>query len=67
MGEPKTAVAPVDSQHHRELAEKLRNIARQCRSPEARQKILDFALSYDERANHFDTRATAAGSAQDPC
>jgi hypothetical protein len=62
MGEPKTAVAPVDSQHYRELAEKLRKIARQCRSPEARQKILDFALRYDGRADHLDKRGAAAGS-----
>jgi hypothetical protein len=60
MGEPKRAVAPVDSQHYRELAEKLRRIARQSRSPGARQKILNLALRYDERANHFDTHGTAA-------
>ena len=35
MGEPKTAAALVDSQHYREVAEKLRKIARQSRSPEA--------------------------------
>ena len=40
MGEPKTAVAPVDGRHYRELAEKLRKIARQSRSAGARQKIL---------------------------
>jgi len=62
MGEPKTAVAPVDSQHHRELAEKLRKIAHQCRSPEARQKILDFALRYEVRADHLDKRGTTARS-----
>jgi hypothetical protein len=66
MGEPKSAIAPVDSQHYRELAEKLRNIARQCRSAGARQKILDFASRYDGRADHLDTWATAAGPAQDP-
>jgi hypothetical protein len=62
MGEPKTAVAPVDSQHHRELAEKLRKIACQCRSPGAQQKILDFALGYDGRADQLDKRGAAAGS-----
>jgi DICT domain-containing protein len=62
MGEPKTAVAPVDSQHYRELAEKLRKIARQSRSPGAQQKILDFALTYDGRADHLDNRRGTAGS-----
>jgi hypothetical protein len=62
MGEPKTAVAPVDSQHYRELAEKLRKIARQSRSPGTRQKILDFALRYDGRADHLDKQGAAAGS-----
>jgi DICT domain-containing protein len=67
MGEPKTAAAPVDSQHYREVAEKLRKIARQSRSPEAQQKILNFASRYEGRANHLDTRGTAADYAQDPC
>jgi hypothetical protein len=62
MGEPKTAVAPADGQHYRELAEKLRKIARQSRSPGARQKILDFALTYDGRAGHLDKQGVAAGS-----
>ena len=62
MGEPKTAVAPVDSQHHHELAEKLRKIARQSRSPEARQKILDFALRYEGSADDLDKRGTTARS-----
>jgi hypothetical protein len=66
MGGPQRAVGPVDSQHYRELAGKLREIARQCRFPGARQEILDLASRYEGRANHLDTRGTAAGSAQDP-
>jgi DICT domain-containing protein len=66
MGEPKTATAPVDSQHYREVAEKLRKIARQSRSPEAQQKILNFASRYDGTADHLDKRGAASGSGQDP-
>jgi len=65
MGEPQRAVAPADSQHYRELASKLRDVARQCRFPGARQEILDLALRYEGRANHFDKRGSAAGSTQD--
>jgi hypothetical protein len=66
MGEPKRVVTLADSQHYRELAGKLREIARQCRFPGARQEILDLASRYEGRANYLDTRATAGGSAQDP-
>jgi hypothetical protein len=65
MGEPKTAAAPIDGQRCRELAEKLRKIARQSRSPRARQKILNFALRWDGIADHADKRR--AGSSQDLC
>jgi len=44
VGEPKRVVAPSDNQRYRELASKLRGIARQSRLPSTRQKILDFAL-----------------------
>ena len=67
MGEPKTAVAPVDGRHYHELAEKLRKIARQSRSPGARQKILNFALRWDGIADHVDKQRAAAGSPQDLC
>jgi hypothetical protein len=67
MGEPKTAVAPVYGQHYRELAEKLRKIARQSRSPGAQQKILNFALRCDGTADHLDKRGAAAGSSEDLC
>ena len=67
MGEPKTAVAPVYGQHYRELAEKLRKIARQSRSPRARQKILNFALRCDGTADHLDKQGTAKGSSADLC
>ena len=62
MGEPE-GVETVDSHHYRELASKLRDIARQCRFPGARQELLDLALRYEGRANHFDARDSAAESA----
>jgi hypothetical protein len=65
MGEPKTALAPAGGQRYRELAEKLRKIARQSRSPGARQKILNFALRWDGIADHADKRR--AGSSQEFC
>jgi hypothetical protein len=55
--------APLDSEHYREIASKLREIARQCRFPGARQEILDLALRYEGRANHLDTRDARAASA----
>jgi hypothetical protein len=67
MGEPKTAVAPVYGQHYRELAEKLRKIARQSCSPSARQKILNFALRCERTADHLDKRGAAKGSSADLC
>jgi hypothetical protein len=67
MGEPKTAVAPIDGQRYRKLAEKLRKIAHQSRSPGERQKILNFALRWDGIADHVDKRRAAAGSSQDLC
>jgi hypothetical protein len=65
MGELE-GVETVDSHHYRELAGKLRDIARQCRFPGARQELLDLALRYEGRANNFDMRGTATGSAQAP-
>ncbi len=68
MGEPKRVVAPVDNQHYRELASKLRDIARQCRFPGARQEILYLASRYEVRANHLDTRSPPEDfAAEDAC
>jgi hypothetical protein len=43
MEEPLRLAAPADSQHYRKLADKHRNIAGQCQSAKARQRILDLA------------------------
>jgi hypothetical protein len=67
MGEPLRTAAPVDSQHYREIARKLRDVARQCRFPGARQEILDLALRYERRAVNLDARGPAPNSLQDPC
>src|SRR5215469_11312148 len=64
-GEPKRVDAPRDSQRYREVASKLRGIARQSRVPGTRQKILDFAARYEGRANQVDGRGTAGGSGQE--
>ena len=66
MEEGPRTVAPVDTRHYRELAEKLRNIASQSRFPRTRQKILDFALGYDGRADQLDERGAAAVPRQTP-
>jgi hypothetical protein len=56
MGEQVRRGALEESQHYRELAGKHRNIARQCQSSGARQRILDFASWYEDRANHLEGR-----------
>ena len=58
----------MDSQHYRDLANKLRDVARQCRFPGARQEILELASRYEGRARHLDRRSPSEGySAQDAC
>ena len=59
MEEPHRTAAPIDRQHYREIASKLRDIARQCRFPGARQEILDLASRYERRADNLDARNAA--------
>jgi hypothetical protein len=55
-----------NSQHYRDLANKLRDVARQCRFPGARQEILELASRYEGRAGHLDRRSPPEGyAAQD--
>ncbi|HEU0157625.1 MAG TPA: hypothetical protein VFQ82_16260 [Stellaceae bacterium] len=42
--------------HLREIAQRIRNAARECRFPRARREMLDLAASFDRRANYFDSR-----------
>jgi len=67
MEEPGTRAPRLDSQHYRELAIKLRDIARQCRFPGARREILDLASRYEVRADHLYTRSPPEDFSQDPC
>jgi hypothetical protein len=54
MGEPKKVAETTDGPHYRES--KLRDIARQCRFPGARQEILDLAQRYEGRADRVDAK-----------
>ena len=67
VGEPKRVVAPSDNQRYRELASKLRGIARQSRLPSTRQKILDFALRFEGIAEQVDRRSPTGCRPEDAC
>ena len=47
-------------EHYREIAAKLRLLAHQIRFSNARREILNLAIRYEQRGNHFDTRAGGA-------
>jgi hypothetical protein len=64
MEEPQADAARPDSEHYREMARKLRILAREFRFPGARQELLDLALRYERRADSLDARS-AASSDQD--
>jgi hypothetical protein len=49
--------SPRDGVHYREIAQKLRDLARQCHFPGARRELLNLAASFDRRADHFASRA----------
>jgi hypothetical protein len=48
---------PPDGAHYREIAQKLRDLARQCYLPGARRELLNLAASFDRRADHFVSKA----------
>jgi hypothetical protein len=50
MEEPRANAARPDSEHYREMARKLRELAREFLFPDARQEILDLAARYERRA-----------------
>ena len=60
MEEPQSNTARPDSEHYREMASKLRELAREFRFPGARQELLDLALRYERRADNLDARSAAA-------
>jgi hypothetical protein len=61
MEEPQVNAARSDGEHYREMARKLRELAREFRFPGARQELLDLALRYERRADNLDARHAAAG------
>jgi hypothetical protein len=54
MTDPPPTLA--DGDHYREMAGKLRKLARYTRSPGIRRELADLARRYDRRGDHFDRR-----------
>jgi hypothetical protein len=50
------SASPREGAHHREIAQKLRDLARQCYFPGARRELLNLAARFDRRADHFASR-----------
>ena len=46
-----------DGEHYRQIAGKLREVARQCRFPVARRELLHLAANYERRGNYIDSRS----------
>jgi hypothetical protein len=65
MEEPHGTAAPLNGHNYRELVSKLRDIARQCHFPGARQEILDLASRFERRAEDLDARNAAASSGRE--
>ena len=59
MEEPEDNAARSDSEHYREMARKLRVLAREFRFPGARQELLNLASRYERRAENLDARSAA--------
>jgi hypothetical protein len=57
MEEPQAKAAPSDGEHYREMARKLRELAREFRFPGARKELLGLALRYERRADNLDARS----------
>ena len=48
--------AGVDGDHYREIAGRLRGLARLTHSPGIRRELADLAKRYDRRGDHLDRR-----------
>jgi hypothetical protein len=59
MEEPQANAAPSDSVQYREMARKLRELAREFRFPGSHQELLELALRYERRADSLDARSAA--------
>jgi hypothetical protein len=55
VSETRAALAGGD--HYREMAERLRGLARLTRSPGIRRELAHLAKPYDRRGDHFDRRS----------
>jgi len=64
MEEPQANAARPDSVQYREIARKLRKLAREFRFPEAGRELFDLASRYERRADNLDAH-NAAGSNAD--
>lgn len=62
MEEPQGTGKTSDGMHYREIASKLREIARECRFPGARREVLDLASRLERRADDLDARTASDGS-----
>ena len=62
MEEPQGTGTQSGGQHYREIASKLREIARECRFPGARREILDLASRLERRADDLDAKSGLAES-----
>jgi hypothetical protein len=52
--------------HYRDLATRLREIARECPRPYPQRELLDLAQQYERRADHMDHRAAFIRTKFDP-
>ena len=57
MAVSETRAECTDSDHCREMAGKLRELARYTRSPGIRRELVDLARRYDRRGDYFDGRS----------
>ena len=62
MEEAQASSSRSDSEHYREMASKLRELARRFRFPGARQELLTLALRYERRADQFGVQNAPAVS-----
>ena len=56
-----TTLLPFGGAHYKEIACKLRVVARGCNFPNVRKDLIDLAARYDRRADHFDRPRGADG------
>ena len=65
MEEAQASPSRSDSEHYKEMASKLRELARRFRFPGARQELLSLALRFERRADQLDARSAPVASDQD--